>query len=41
MHDGLLVPSEHEGTTLKIMQSILKERLLAIPLIKVENGSHC
>ncbi|MNF83024.1 hypothetical protein D3C84_653370 [compost metagenome] len=36
MHDGLLVPSEHEETTLKIMQSILKERLGAIPLVKLE-----
>lgn len=36
MHDGLLVPSEHEMVTLNIMQSILKERLGAIPLIKVE-----
>ena len=41
MHDGLLVPCEHEETTLKIMQSILKERLGAIPLIKIENGLGC
>ena len=36
MHDGLLVPSEHEMETLNIMQSILKDRLGTIPLIKVE-----
>lgn len=41
MHDGLLVSSEHEKTTLKIMQSILKERLGTIPLVKVENGLGC
>lgn len=36
MHDGLLVQIEHEMETLNIMQSILKDRLGAIPLIKVE-----
>ncbi|MEO6175637.1 MAG: hypothetical protein ABIP27_10855 [Flavobacterium circumlabens] len=36
MHDGLLVPSEDEEKTLKIMQSTLKERLGVIPLIKFE-----
>lgn len=36
MHDGLLVPSEHEQSTLKIMQTVLKERLGTVPLIKVE-----
>jgi len=36
MHDGLLVPSEQEEKTLRIMQTILKERLGTIPLIKVE-----
>ena len=38
MHDGLLVTNEYEETTLKTMRTILKERLGAIPLIKVENG---
>jgi len=38
MHDGLLVPNEHEEKTLYIMQSILKNKLGAIPLVKVERG---
>ncbi|VXB47363.1 conserved hypothetical protein [Flavobacterium sp. 9R] len=36
MHDGLLVPKEHKEKTLEIMQTILKEKLGVIPLIKVE-----
>lgn len=36
IHDGLLVPKEHEQATLKIMQTILNARLGAVPLIKVE-----
>jgi hypothetical protein len=37
MHDGLLVPIEHEQKTLDIMSSILKSHLGAVPKIKVEN----
>lgn len=36
MHDGLLVPNEHKEKTLKIMQTILKDSLGTVPLIKVE-----
>ncbi len=36
MHDGLLVPIEHEQKTLDIMSSILKSHLGALPKIKVE-----
>jgi len=37
MHDGLLIPFEHEEKTLNIMSSILESHLGAVPKIKVEN----
>jgi hypothetical protein len=37
MHDGLLVPIEHEKQTLEIMSSILKNHLGRVPNIKIEN----
>ena len=36
MHDGLLVPNEHEVKTLEVMESVLKARLGAVPNIKIE-----
>ncbi len=37
MHDGLLVPIEHQQKTLEIMSSILEKKIGAVPNIKIEN----
>jgi hypothetical protein len=37
MHDGLLVPIEHQQKTIEIMSSILENKIGAVPNIKIEN----
>jgi hypothetical protein len=37
LHDGLLVPFEHQQRTLEIMSSILEKKIGAVPNIKIEN----
>jgi len=36
LHDGLLVPKEHEDVTLSVMQSVLQKHLGEVPKISIE-----